>query len=216
MSLIAEFTIVSPFLYETERAVPSTTLHAEDFYLLDDGQQRYVFWASGGDFDALEAALEEDPTIAGFSILTDVRDRRLYRANLNERGKQALSYPAASKHDIVFLDLHSTDNVTRIRARVPSRESMKAYRDECLDRDVQFSLDRLYEEENGPSREQYGLTKRQFDTLVLAHEQGYYANERRCSMDTLAEELGISRQAVAGRVRRGLDRLIESTLIEPP
>jgi len=57
------------------------------------------------------------------------------------------------------------------------------------------------------------LTEEQRDTLALAYEKGYFTEPRETDLEALADELGLSPSAVAGRLKRGMKLLVEETLI---
>jgi predicted DNA binding protein len=59
----------------------------------------------------------------------------------------------------------------------------------------------------------YGVTQLQRDTLMHAVRGGYYSIPRRMSTQDLADEFGISDQAVTERLRRAIVTLTENTLI---
>jgi predicted DNA binding protein len=59
----------------------------------------------------------------------------------------------------------------------------------------------------------YGLTPRQRRTLELAVRRGYYDIPRRCTTIELADELGISDQAVTERLRRGIVTFVTNALL---
>jgi predicted DNA binding protein len=61
-----------------------------------------------------------------------------------------------------------------------------------------------------------GLSRHQHDALVTAFEEDYYAVPRGVTLDGLADELGVSHQALSERLRRGHRNLVESTLCEAP
>jgi len=46
----------------------------------------------------------------------------------------------------------------------------------------------------------------------LAYERGYFNLPRDVTMEELGEELGISQQAVASRLRRGIRNILAGTL----
>lgn len=210
MSFIAEFAISSPIMQESAEAVPDMVFSTEELSLGQDA--KFVFWASGDDFDRLESALLTDPTVEDYTILTDLGDRQLYRVTLSEAGKQAMTYPAATEYDIVFLDVVATHEGSQVRARMPTREALKGYRDACVDRGISFNLDRLYREAPADSSDRYGLTPAQRDVLVRAHERGYFADPRSITLEELAEEFDITPSALGRRMRRAQDTLIEQTL----
>ncbi len=210
MSFIAEFEVTSPIMQATANAVPDMVIRTEDLHLGDDA--RFVFWAHGNDFDHFESALGGDPTVADYTLLTELGDRRLYRVTLTEDGKQAMTYPVASEYDIVFLEVTATHEGSQIRARIPTRDTLKAYREACVERGIPFRLQRLYREEADDSVDQYGLTPAQRDVLVRAHERGYFNEPRSITLEELAEEFDITPSALGRRMRRAEDTLIERTL----
>lgn len=59
---------------------------------------------------------------------------------------------------------------------------------------------------------QYGLTPKQRETLVTALELGYFDVPQRSTMEDVAEEVGVSQQAVSKRLRHGHSNLITSAL----
>lgn len=118
MSLIAEFSIVSPLMREA-KAVPEMVFHTEDLHMTQEGEAKHIYWASGGDFDALESALQDDRTTKKYTCLTEFDGRRLYRVTYPEDAVQELLYPKAAKYDMVYLDVRTNQEESRFRARVP-------------------------------------------------------------------------------------------------
>ena len=47
---------------------------------------------------------------------------------------------------------------------------------------------------------------------MLAYERGYFNSPRDVTMTELGEELGISQQAIASRLRRGIRQILGRTL----
>lgn len=60
--------------------------------------------------------------------------------------------------------------------------------------------------------QQLGLTPEQYETLVAAVEHGYFEIPREVSMQDLAEELGVSHQALSERLRRAYETLVTAEL----
>ncbi|MFD1598367.1 helix-turn-helix domain-containing protein [Halobellus rarus] len=213
MGFIAEYTVDSPVMKETHERVPDAVLEMEDLQILQDGQAKYVFWANNVDPETFEEALSEDPSVAEFAVLTSVGERSLYRVNFTSEARQKMTYPEASNFDIVFLGAHSTDEGVHFRSQVPTRDALYSFRERCRELGLPFKLDSIYQEDSSDALDQYGLTDAQQEALVLAHERGYFASTREASLEEIASELSISRQALAGRLRRGHEQLIESTLL---
>jgi len=211
MSLIADIAFCSPLMEATAAAVPETTFRMEDLQLVEDGPAKYLFWAEGGDLDRLDDALVDDPTVASFTRLTTLPDRRLYRVSFAEAMKPRMTYLDATVHDIVYLEMRSTHEETRVRARVPTRAALQAYVETCREKDIEVQVEGLYREEDH-EQSRFGLTDSQREALITAHEAGYFDSERAATLAEIADDLGISRQALAGRLRRGHRQLIGATL----
>ncbi|TKX39152.1 bacterio-opsin activator, partial [Halorubrum sp. SD690R] len=86
MSLIAELRLTDAqlVLRPSLQAAPGMTLEREWATAADRAADPVLFvWASGGDFEAFEAALPADPTIGEHECIDDRDDRRLYRVVVN-------------------------------------------------------------------------------------------------------------------------------------
>ena len=57
-----------------------------------------------------------------------------------------------------------------------------------------------------------GLTAKQWQTLELAYQRGYYETPRKTDLSTLAAELEISKSAVSQRLRGAEATLVESIM----
>lgn len=212
MSLIAEITLFSPLMEEAAAAVPGMTFRMEDLGLVEDGPAKYLFWAEGGAFEALDDALSRDPTVASWACLTELPDRRLYRVSFTGDTKEQMTYLHAAANDIVYLDMRASHERTRIRARVPTREALRDYVAGCREKDLGVRLESLYREEEG-GQPRFGLTEPQREALVRAYEAGYFDTDRAVTLSDVAADLGISRQALSGRLRRAHRQLVAATLV---
>ena len=97
--------------------------------------------------------------------------------------------------------------------RFPSHDALSRFGERCEDARVDITLDRIYDP-SGTGRGPWpGLTERQRETLVRAVDAGYYDIPRRISTATLAEEFGVSDQAITERLRRAIVALTEHTLL---
>jgi len=213
MGFIAEFTISSPVMRETTHEVPEMVFRTEDFITRDNDTSKYVFWANGGDFERLERSLSEDRSVQSFSLLTEEGGRRLYRTSLVD-DEEMLTYDRASELDIVFLNVEMMDGRSDIRVFVPTREALQKYKQYCQEKDIPFQLKKVYNEARGLHQERYGLTDPQYEALITAFEGGYFGDTRMTTLEGLSDELGITRQALAARLRRGHERLIKATLMQ--
>jgi len=94
----------------------------------------------------------------------------------------------------------------------PSHDDFSAFRSATEDLDATIEIERVYNPTSGTGA-WYGLTPRQRRTLELAVDRGYYDIPRRCTTIELADELGISDQAVTERLRRGIVTFVTNALL---
>ncbi|WP_254764076.1 helix-turn-helix domain-containing protein [Natrinema marinum] len=210
MVLIAEFEITTPILQRTAEA--ASRIDVEEIFRTATGETKFIFWVYGADPDAIDIALDDDETVRQCSLLEDHADRRLYSGTLSEYGDGKLTYPIAVEYDISYLEITVTGN-TRIRARIPTREALFAYRDACREREIPFRIDRIFDESDR-SGDRYGVTDRQREALLVALEAGYFDVPRKTTLSEVAAQLDISDQALSARLRRGQAALLRSTLEE--
>jgi predicted DNA binding protein len=97
--------------------------------------------------------------------------------------------------------------------RFPSHDALSEFEARCEDAHVAVTVDRVYNPTKPSEGLPFGLTERQHETLVRAVEGGYYAIPRRMSTEDLAEEFGVSGQAITERLRRAVAGLTEHALL---
>ena len=56
------------------------------------------------------------------------------------------------------------------------------------------------------------MTAAQREALLTAYEEGYFEEPRKTSQQEVVDRLGISSTAAGGRIRRGMSKLIETSL----
>lgn len=211
--LLVEFQVDSPILRDALARVPEMTVTHEQQYQEADAI-RYLFWAEGGDFEAFEDALGEDPTVTQPTRLAAAACRRLYRVLFTETGESAATFPAWSDLDLSIQQSWGTAEGWTVRMRMPDRDALSTYREICEDRGLTFSVTSIYEETDVDGAGTAVVTPAQRDALQAALEQGYFDVPRRASLSDVAAELGVSSQAASERVRRGVATLVGATL--PP
>ncbi|WP_049926331.1 helix-turn-helix domain-containing protein [Halopiger goleimassiliensis] len=211
--VIAEITLVHPelVLTPTIEAVPEVTTELEYQTIAAPGEYYLFFQAHGGDFDRFDRAVATDPTVSDPVVIVDGDEFRVYRMRLTS--SERLVLPKAADLGIRVLRAESGRGGWIATLEIPEREALREFRRLCTDLDVSFTVDRLFHADEESAGEEYGLTPVQARTLVTAYEHGYFENPRGASVEDLADDLGVSSSAVSGRLRRGLGRLVENTLV---
>lgn len=216
MSLIAEFSVSSPelTLYEATTAVPGVTLELTNQIATDPERPVLFFWAVGDCLAEFDSAVRDDWTLTDVETYTELETRQLYRAQLSPE-VELVSYPVWVAAGGSRLESTCSKGVWRNRFRFPDRDALHRIRQWCLDNDISFTLHHLYREsvEDGVGSG-HDLTDDQVRTLTRAYESGYYEIPRRATAGDLAEDLGVSQQAVSERLRRAYAELIEACVLQ--
>lgn len=212
--VIADIVLVHPelVLTPTIRAVPETTIELEYQTIAGPDEYYLFFEVDGGAFDRFDRAIAEDPTVSEPVVVIDGDDFRVYRMRLTSAERLVL--PRAAELGMRILRAESGRGGWLATLEVPDLERLREFRAHCRAKDVEFATERLYHADDADADRggAYGLTPVQRETLVTAHEAGYFNDPRDASIADLAALLGVSTSAVSGRLRRGLDALVANTL----
>lgn len=106
-----------------------------------------------------------------------------------------------------------TRDTWEFELRFPDHASLSNFQQFCLDGHIELEVGRIYNPTRPGTGPWFGLSETQRLTLTRAVQGGYYSIPRQMSTKDLAEEFGISDQAVTERLRRAIISLVENTLI---
>lgn len=212
MSVIMEFTVPAEefALYETLCVVPEMTVEIERVAAHADDWIVPYFWTTEGDQAAFARAARDDPSIEELTELDRREGAALYRAEWIEDVETVVH--AYTQSGTTLLDARGRGGKWELQLRFDDEGSASSFRRHLDDSDLHVELHRLYRPSKPYRNGQPGLTDVQHDTLVSALDIGYYEIPRRRSMSELADELGVTQQAISNRLRRGHRTLIENSL----
>jgi predicted DNA binding protein len=217
VSTVGEFRVpVGEFVLErTLSRVPEAEFDVERAVPVNADRVMAVLWAHGPDYDELRAALEGDPTVADLQGLVDLDTEWLYQVYWVS-GLHLLR-PALAEHDATLMHAYGDREGWHLRVLVPERGAIAALADWSERRELTLEADRIYGLDERLER-RYRLSESQYEALALAHERGYFESPRAVSATELAADLGISQQALSGRLRRATRNLLDETLAtdDPP
>jgi len=97
----------------------------------------------------------------------------------------------------------------------PDHDALSEFRTHREDAQILLEVQRVYNPTKPDAGPWYGLTELQREAIMLAAQTGYYDIPRGCTTKELADELGISDQAVTERLRRAIVSLVTYTLVHP-
>lgn len=175
---------------------------------------RSVFWASDGDFEALETGLDADETITDWREIAENGDERLYRVHYAHEQPDVEIYDAAIEFDGVFLKAETAGDGWTVKMLFPSRDAFNAFRESAEAADLSVDVDSIYSEPFSGSGDEIALTDPQRDLLTRAVQVGYFDIPRETTLQELGQEMNISGQAASERLRRGMETLVRETVTE--
>ncbi|MXV63231.1 hypothetical protein GS429_14375 [Natronorubrum sp. JWXQ-INN-674] len=171
----------------------------------------FVFVWSDGAFDSIEADIRDDPAVTGLEEIEQVEGGRLYRVRWD--GSTDGLGEAIRESEATLLEAVGTGDSWTFEIRFREQERIERFQELVAEFDLELVLERLHTQlEISPSME-YDLTEKQVAALATAFESGFFENPKETTLEEVGEELGLSDAAVAGRINRGLDRLLSETVM---
>ncbi|WP_266082898.1 helix-turn-helix domain-containing protein [Haladaptatus caseinilyticus] len=199
-------------LGHTLETVPEMTVKAERVAAHGTVWVMPCLWVTGDDFDAFDTALKADPTVDSVIEVEAFEDERYYQLEWDDSVNQFVDALIDTEGSI--LNAETQNEAWHLRIRFATREQLEVFQDYLSSQNHSFQLLNLFKPK-APRQERGELTAAQRDALVAAVEQGYYQIPRDSTVEEVANALGISNQAASERLRRGIEQLVTTVLVEP-
>jgi predicted DNA binding protein len=191
--------------------LPGVTVELERIIPAQDVVIPY-FWVHGTDVDDIEGAFRHHPGVANLQLVDSVKDQYLLRVKWTLEYDGVLS--TLIETNVPLIEAVGTTEQWTFDIRGDDRRDIAAFQERCRELDIPITLTKLHALTPIESEAETALTDTQQEALVLAYERGYFNTPRDVTMDDLGDELGISQQAVASRLSRGISAVLGSTLAE--
>ena len=213
MSLLAIVHIAHPdlALAPTIRACPEASIRVMSQSVTDPKTGQFFFYVEG-ECDPVESAFERDHTVAEWTRVSAAEAGAVYR--LQHPSETKLLSPKTVELGGLMLEAASDETGWTVRLQFPNQEALSRLWKYCETEDIAFDLRRMFRDQTWDGSDPAVLTDPQLDALLTAHEEGYFEEPRRISLEELAEMLDISPTAVGGRIRRGTATLVETVLAD--
>ena len=187
-----------------------TTVSLETVVPLGD-QPVPFFRLFGPAREAFEADIRDYSAVSDIHIVSSHDGETLYALDWRVTDDSFLDF-------VVSLDGHVLEGSGGsdswvFQLRFPSHSALSTFQEDSFEADIPIDVKRIYNPTTPEAGPWYGLTAPQRETLTYAVEKGYYSLPRRTSTQEVAEEFGISDQAVTERLRRAIDTLVTNTLL---
>ncbi|MFB6189904.1 MAG: helix-turn-helix domain-containing protein [Halapricum sp.] len=212
MSVIAEFTLpVESFPLGTAlRTSEELEIELERIVPVSGHHIPYI-WVRNGDFERFESEVCRDENVADIVRVDQVDDRALYRIEWAETDSGLVN--GIQQADAAIMDA-SAGSAWHFQLHFLDHDRLGRFYNHCTEHGIPIHLERVYTlaEASGEGRA-FDLTPDQREALVLALRRGYFSSPREISLADLAEEVGISKQALSQRIRKANEQVLREALL---
>lgn len=211
MSVIAEFRVPSTD-FELGRILRVEGMSSVELESLVPVGEATVplFWIYNATRDSFVDAVRDHPTVNSASAVDVFDDRTLFTLDWDANNDHV--FRGIREYEGQLLSAIGTADGWDLELRFPDHDALGGFTAHCEDAQVSLEATRIYHPTEPDAGPWYGLTDPQREALTLAVQMGYYDIPRGCTTVELAEELGISDQAVTERLRRAIGALVTHTV----
>jgi predicted DNA binding protein len=211
MATEATFTVPSETfpLGTVFEALPGVAIELERIVPATDVVIPY-FWVRNVDSNDIDAAFSAHPGVRDIRLIDSIEDEYLLRVEWEPDYVGILT--TLTETGVVLVEAVGTNEQWTFDVRGDSRKDVAEFLQLCRDRDISIDLTALHALTPIQTVEETALTDAQQEALELAYERGYFESPRRVTLEDLGDDLGITQQAVASRLRRGTQGVLGQTL----
>lgn len=210
MAVTVEFGIPVDNLafHEVFEAHPGAVLEYEHAVSGAAPSRGRLLWVSGIERSSLVEALESAAVVESATPILERDGSILCEIIVDVDGKPL--WQAITDNSAYLLGARGSADGWRFEVLFPDRSDISPFIDACdtLDLDIEtrhVDTSPFPQEDTAPSQFQA-------DALQIALENGYWDVPRQTSLQTIADELGISDQAASERLRRGIRTLVSERM----
>ena len=190
--------------------IPAARVILERVVPTDTGVVPY-FWVQGVAAEDLLAVFGDHPQVESTAVVDSVdEDEHLVRVVWTQEAHGIVW--ALAEHEITLLSGTGYEGRWRFQIRSENQGAISSFMKTCREENIGVHLLGLHSLDTGASVTPTDLTDAQREALLLAFERGYFETPRRASLEDLADDLDISRQAFSSRLRRALHRVVANEL----
>ncbi|MFC7157362.1 helix-turn-helix domain-containing protein [Halomarina halobia] len=201
-------------LERTFETIPDLRFEMAQVVAAEQGTTMSFVRVWGPSREDVEAAFELDPSVAGYTVVSQRGDSWLYELDW-ESVRLCVLREILFEGDAMILSVKGRNGSWVVQVMVLDRNTLSRIVDNAWKHDFSIDVVRITELDS-ESASPGELTQEQYETLMTAVEEGYFEIPRRTTMEELAEKLGITHQALSERFRRGHQTLIETSLEGQP
>lgn len=205
--MYVEFSHRSELLYETVAAIPDLRLRVRNLATGPETPLRFTCSMSGCEASTFEAAVADDSTVAEFKHLDCRKLRNLYCLRAVPGTVEQYGYEAAVDSGGIYLQSVRAEDNWSTAMNFPDQDSFQEFQRRLTEAGFEIRPTVVRAGQYRLAGGAADLTEKQEAVLIAALECGYFSIPRDGSLDSIATELGISRQAASERLRRAMGAL---------
>lgn len=178
----------------------------------DPTSGKFFYHVESSDFRQFEDGLRSDSTVGGFERVIEIgAGKAIYSVEYTDDAK--ILSPIIAGANGVILDMENDGLGWILTVWMPERTDLVQLWDYAQGNDIDIELLRV-NEYDGLDEADAGLTDSQREALLVAVEAGYFEEPRDATLGDVAADLDISQPAASGLLRRGIKRLVVSSLMD--
>jgi predicted DNA binding protein len=170
------------------------------------------FWMRNADSDDVLTTLRDNPGVQTIRLIDEVNGDALVRVEWSTDMKGIIS--AVENSEVTLLSAEGSNEGWTFEIRGEGSAEIHDFQDRSRENGIPIQLVNLHALTPLRGKRDHSLTETQREALIRAYERGYYDSPQQVTLEEMANELGITGQSFGSRLRRGIKRLIGSTLIE--
>ncbi len=164
------------------------------------------------DFQELENALDEDPTVDNYEPMSKDDSVGIYYIEYSTESKLISEIVTAVNG--FTTEAKTKDRGWLVQLQLPDRDALNNIWRYAEQQGIQMKIISIYDSQRSDAEVSYGLTPEQEKALIVALESGYFSEPREKTLNEIADSVDLSSTAMSGRLRRGMRNLVSAALID--
>ncbi len=201
-------------LVPTLRALDDISIRVITQGTTNPGATVFPFLVDYDDREELERTFEDDPTVKRYELVSWSDQRGIYYIEHTPETKLISTIVVGVNGFLTHTE--TKEKGWLVKLLLPDKDALTTIWQYARENDMSLDIIEIHGSESADeeSSNSYGLTPEQRTALLKAYEEGYFQEPRDMSLSDVADEMGLSSTAMSGRLRRGMQNLIRTTIVE--
>jgi predicted DNA binding protein len=210
VSVLLRFTVDAD-AFELGRVLappPGLSLELERVVPTGSGAVPFV-WATGENHEAFVERVRAHETVESVTVVDRFGDRGLYRLRWREPATGL--FGAIRRSEAAILEARGGETWA-FALRFASTDAVQTFHAAVREPGLPVQVDQI-RPPSGPEGDPLGLSAKQREALTAAVRRGYFASPSEVPLEAIADEFGVTPQALSKRIRRGNEKVLRRVLL---